>query len=90
MSNDSAISGYSPGEIYCEIFGRSGPRRPSHTRPIRDRLAELTIAQLRARARGAENELFNLGITFTVYTDRKSIDRILPFDVIPRVLSPRD
>jgi len=53
-------------------------------------LAELTIAQLRARARGAENELFNLGITFTVYTDRKSIDRILPFDVIPRVLSPRD
>jgi uncharacterized circularly permuted ATP-grasp superfamily protein len=90
MSNDGAITGYNPGEFYCEIFGRSGPRRPSHTRPIRDRLAELAIAQLRARARGAENELFNLGITFTVYTDRKSIDRILPFDVIPRVLSPRD
>jgi uncharacterized circularly permuted ATP-grasp superfamily protein len=33
---------------------------------------------------------FNLGITFTIYSDRDSIDRILPFDVIPRVLSAED
>ena len=50
----------------------------------------MAIAQLRARVREAERELFNLGITFTVYTDRDAIDRILPFDVIPRVLSPAD
>lgn len=41
-------------------------------------------------ARDAEKELLNLGITFTVYTDRDAIDRILPFDVIPRVLSTKD
>ena len=29
----------------------------------------------------------NVGITFTVYSDNDAIDRILPFDVIPRVLS---
>ena len=90
MSNDGAVAGYDSGEFYCEIFGRAGGRRPGHTRRIRDRLAQLDIAQLRARARGAESELFDLGITFTVYTDRESIDRILPFDVLPRVLSPKD
>ena len=65
-------------------------RRLGHTRRIRDRLAQLDITQLRARARGAERELYNLGITFTVYTDREALDRILPFDVIPRVLSSKD
>jgi len=39
------------------------------------------------RSADAENELFNLGITFTVYSDKDAIDRILPFDVIPRVLT---
>ena len=57
---------------------------------ITTRLDEIEIAALRRRARDAERELFNLGITFTVYTDRDAIDRILPFDVIPRVLSQKD
>ena len=29
----------------------------------------------------------NDGIAFTVYSERDAIDRILPFDAIPRVLS---
>lgn len=31
-----------------------------------------------------------MGITFTVYSDRDAIDRILPFDVIPRLISAAD
>ena len=42
---------------------------------------------VQAARRRANAELYNLGITFTVYSDAKTIDRILPFDVIPRVLS---
>ncbi len=90
MSDTGAISGYDPNGFFCEIFGRPGGRQLGHTRRIRNQLEKLDIAQLRARARGAERELFNLGITFTVYTDREAIDRILPFDVIPRVLSSKD
>lgn len=57
---------------------------------ILKRLDEIEIAALRHRSKDAERELYNLGITFTVYTDRDAIDRILPFDVIPRVLSQKD
>ena len=78
---------YDPGEFYCEMFGRRGL---GHTRHIRDRLERLDFAALRRRAQAAERELFDLGITFTVYTDRDAIDRTLPFDVIPRILSGKD
>ncbi|MEE8439891.1 MAG: circularly permuted type 2 ATP-grasp protein [Micropepsaceae bacterium] len=81
------LSGYDPGEYFCEMFGRRGL---SHTRVIRNRLDGLDISGLRRRSRDAERELYNLGITFTVYSDKEAIDRILPFDVIPRVLSARD
>jgi uncharacterized circularly permuted ATP-grasp superfamily protein len=54
---------------------------------VRERIDGLSLAELRRRAQAAEHELFNLGVTFTVYTDREQIDRILPFDVIPRIVS---
>jgi uncharacterized circularly permuted ATP-grasp superfamily protein len=81
------LGDYDPGGYYCELLGKRGLQ---HTREIRRRLNELDSAGLRRRARDAERELLNLGITFTVYTERDAIDRILPFDVVPRVLSRDD
>ena len=85
--SQSPLEGYDAGGYYCELFGRRGL---GHTREIRRRLDQLDIAALKRRARDAERELLNLGITFTVYTDRDAIDRILPFDIIPRILSRKD
>ncbi|MFP5512635.1 MAG: circularly permuted type 2 ATP-grasp protein [Alphaproteobacteria bacterium] len=59
----------------------------AHTALIRQRLAALDFDELRRRAQDAERELYNLGITFIVYSDKDAVDRILPFDVIPRVIS---
>jgi uncharacterized circularly permuted ATP-grasp superfamily protein len=81
------LAGYDAGNFFCELFGKRGL---SHTKEIRDRLDALDIAGLKRRAHDAEAELFNLGITFTVYSKREAIDRILPFDVIPRILSKQD
>ena len=34
------------------------------------------------------NQFFrNQGITFTVYNDNKGVERIFPFDIIPRIIS---
>jgi uncharacterized circularly permuted ATP-grasp superfamily protein len=75
---------YDPGGFYCEML------RCSATAEIRDRLARMPIAEFKRRAAGAEQALYNLGITFTVYSDSQAIDRILPFDAIPRVLPSDD
>lgn len=59
----------------------------AHTSEILSRLDRLRPGALQRRSKAADRELFNLGITFTVYSDKDVIDRVLPFDVIPRVLS---
>src|SRR5215207_6812394 len=75
------LDGYDPGGFYCELL-----RSVDNSR-LRDRLARLPITDFKRRAAGAEQALYDLGITFTVYSDNNAIDRILPFDAIPRVLS---
>ena len=82
----SALDGYDPREFFCELLGAD--KQPNQlVAPLWHSLQTSDLGLLRQRAADAERELFNLGITFTVYTDKDAIDRILPFDVIPRVLS---
>ena len=78
------LSGYDPGSFWCEM-SRGGARQA-----VRDRLAALPLQELKRRAANADAELRDLGITFTVYSERDAIDRVLPFDCIPRVLSAED
>ena len=80
---------YDPGDFYCEMLGRAG-HAAEGAAAVRERLGQMSLAELQRRAELAERELFNLGITFTIYSDRNAIDRILPFDVIPRVLTAAD
>ena len=77
----SVLDSYDPQGFYCEML------QSAASQVIRERLAGLSIEALKQRAINANAELYNLGITFTVYSDAQTIDRILPFDVIPRVLS---
>ena len=86
---DDWLAGYRADGFYCELFG-SAALPADHCRPLRERLARLSLDELRRRAGDTARELYNLGITFTVYTDKDVTDRILPFDVIPRVLSAAD
>jgi uncharacterized circularly permuted ATP-grasp superfamily protein len=77
---------YDAGGYFCEMLGqRAVPEAAIEL--IAGRLSGIALDDLRRRAQDAERELFNLGITFTVYSEKDAIDRILPFDLIPRVLS---
>ncbi|MEZ5727970.1 MAG: circularly permuted type 2 ATP-grasp protein [Burkholderiaceae bacterium] len=88
MSTD-LFANYDRGGFYCELFGGSD-KLPQHARKLITRLGRMKLSTLRRRARASEAELFNLGITFTVYSDKDRIDRIMPFDVVPRLLSKKE
>jgi uncharacterized circularly permuted ATP-grasp superfamily protein len=75
------LAGYDPQDFYCELL------RCPETMPLRERLSGIPVGEFKRRAAAAEQALYDLGVTFTVYSDRDAIDRILPFDAIPRVIS---
>ena len=77
---------YDPAPYFCEL--RTGrPGDGGARAEVQRRIGMIGLDALRARAAAAENDLINLGITFTVYSDAQAIDRILPFDCIPRILT---
>lgn len=82
----NVLQAYDAGPFYCELLGSpdaDGPKLPD----LWNRLLQYDSGDLRDRANEASGELLDLGITFTVYSEKDAIDRILPFDIIPRVLS---
>ena len=47
-------------------------------------------ARLRKRARDAENFFRRTGITFNVYGEGEATERLIPFDIVPRIISSRE
>jgi uncharacterized circularly permuted ATP-grasp superfamily protein len=50
-------------------------------------LKQLDVHSLQQKEKLASELFMNQGITFTVYNDDAGIERIFPFDIIPRILS---
>ena len=72
---------------YDEMFaGSDAPR--SHYETLRQGLDELGSASLVRRHRAADLMMRHQGITFTVYGRHQGVERIIPFDPVPRIIPP--
>jgi uncharacterized circularly permuted ATP-grasp superfamily protein len=70
---------------FDEAFEPSGAVR-AHYRPLVSVLKSCTPAELERRERLQKLSLMSLGITFTVYGEKEGIERVWPFDVVPRII----
>src|SRR5512144_646227 len=71
---------------FDEMRGTNGGLRPAYTELSRW-LAEVPPDVLDYRRREAELIFRRIGITFAVYGEAESTERLIPFDVIPRILA---
>ena len=67
----------------------SGGARPPYAEIARW-LAETPADVLGLKRRQAEEMFRRIGITFTVYSDDGGTERLIPFDIIPRILAARE
>src|SRR5215203_387122 len=58
-----------------------------HYGKVYDALQQLSISDLQQKEKIAGELFMNQGITFTVYSDNEGIERIFPFDIIPRIIT---
>ncbi len=80
------LANYDPGDFYDEIFISKGqPRSPAQQ--LVERINAIGINELQQRQQSASNTLFRLGVTFNVYGDEQGAERVMPFDIIPRIIA---
>src|SRR4051812_25292366 len=69
-----------------ESFAATG-RPHEHGASLLTRLGELTVTEFQQLRGNADLVFINQGITFSVYSDRRGVEKIFPFDLIPRIVS---
>ena len=82
---------YDTEGFYDEVF-KDNATPHEWTRFLTDRIESLSDGELIERQKAAEMNLFEMGVTFTLYSEKKksSEENIFPFDIIPRIVSAED
>src|SRR5690606_27373582 len=86
MSNDHFLNEYVYHEnTWDEMYDSKNIRHQySH---VFSMLKNLDVDSMSNRHRLAGELFLNQGITFTVYNNNEGIERIFPFDIIPRIIT---
>ena len=86
MAPGGLIDSYAGNAGFWDEMG-IGPDFREPYRNVVHALKQLNIQSLQQKEKLASELFMNQGITFTVYNDDAGIERIFPFDIIPRVLT---
>lgn len=80
---------YDTGAFFDEMFDENGAPRP-HYQNLVERFAELSESEFNRKREAIDLSFLQQGITFTVYGDQESTERIFPFDMIPRIIPKKE
>jgi uncharacterized circularly permuted ATP-grasp superfamily protein len=81
----SLFGGYDPEHFYDEMFVKKGVPRDFALEFIH-KIQEHTSGSVLKHQTDAELAMRQMGITFTVYGQKDGTERIMPFDMIPRIV----
>ncbi len=76
---------YDQGTFFDEAFESDGTPRP-HYQSLISKFAELSPEEFQQKREAIDLAFLQQGITFTVYGEAQSTERIFPFDLMPRVI----
>ncbi|MGD0052926.1 MAG: circularly permuted type 2 ATP-grasp protein [Vulcanimicrobiaceae bacterium] len=82
----SILDRYAPAPAFDEFASADGRPR-AHYATLATTLAGISAADFRHRVTTVNSVLLQRGVTFTVYADARGTERILPFDLIPRIIA---
>lgn len=83
------FSEYDRGGYYDEMFDGDGAPR-CDCQPLFRRMQTMTSDDLARRQKAADRSMVQLGITFNVYGDTQGRERIIPFDIVPRIIANKE
>ena len=86
MQTNELLSSYYPDlNTWDEMYESSSVR--AQYRGVVDFLQQLSVSELNKKEEQAKRLFMSQGITFTVYSSGEGIEKIFPFDIIPRIIT---
>src|SRR6202050_1929515 len=76
---------YEVNGVFDEMFSSPGKPRP-HYKAVASRLESLGQEAIQRHRSMADVPFRNQGIHFTVYSDTSGVEKIFPFDLVPRIV----
>ena len=80
---------YNTDGFFDEMFLTDGSPRPA-VQMLAERIESFPEGELNRRQIAAEHALLRMGITFNVYADEQGVEKIFPFDLIPRIIDANE
>ena len=80
------LADYDTGGFFDELVDDQNRARPDAEELV-SLFNRLPASELGRRQQTIERALYRMGITFTVYSDKSGTEKIMPFDVVPRIVS---
>jgi len=80
---------YEVGNFFDEMFSAEGCPRPA-AQALFKTIESLPKGELLTRQQAAEKALLQMGITFNVYGEDAGVEKIFPFDILPRIVSANE
>ena len=74
-----------PSTFYDELLLPDGRARPG-CEPVAAWLAATDAADIESLNQQALAMFYRKGVTFTVYSEASNTERVIPFDIIPRII----
>jgi len=89
MQTNELLSSYHPDpNTWDEMYEQASVR--NQYRNVVDFLQQLSVAELNKKEEQAKRLFMSQGITFTVYNSGEGIEKIFPFDIIPRIIKAEE
>ena len=85
----TGFDGYNTDGFYDEMFAPDGSARLA-AQMLVERIEGFPEGELTRRQIAAEYALLRMGITFNVYADEQGVEKIFPFDLIPRIIDANE
>ncbi len=85
MNLEQLIGSYTTGKSWDEMLEGKDIRAPYQA--LMTSMGQMPLDELLRKEQYASELFMNQGITFTVYSDNAGIERIFPFDIIPRIIT---
>src|ERR1022692_4165696 len=84
------LKGYDPENFFDEMLAAGSGGMRAHYERFHEHFQNLTLAEFEHKCQSVDLAFLRQGVTFNVYGDAAGMEKIFPFDLLPRIIPAKE